>query len=143
MTMKSPPPSSAMINPKVATYQIVSRSRSLTRRWSPTRDELASVAEAISGSAYRLNQLDGKIVVDLPSQTPDQHFEDVGERIVILIPDVGGDCRAVDDLAGVQHEELQQGELLGGKLDLGAGAPHSLRVEVDLQIGDAEGLGKW
>ena len=97
-----------MIRPKVATYQIVSRNRSRTRRWMPSRDEVASIAKAISGAAYRLDQLEGKFIVDLSAQSPHQYLEHIGKWVVVFIPDVRGDCRAVHHLAPVQHEELEQ-----------------------------------
>src|SRR5438105_9721459 len=111
MTTNRPPPSRTMISPKVATYQIVSRSRSRTRRWMPSRDEVASIAKAIPSAAHCLDQLDRKFVIDLPAQAAHQHLEHVREGIVVLVPHVGGDRRAVNHLAVVQHEELQQREL--------------------------------
>src|SRR3982751_2757857 len=131
-----------MMRPNVATYQMVRRSRSLTSRWMPSRDELASVAKAISGSANRLNQLDGIFVVDLASEPAYQHLEHVGERIVVLIPDVRRDRRAVDHLSRVQHEELEQRELLRRQLDLVSRAAHSLGVQIHLEVGDVKGLGQ-
>src|SRR4051812_34420702 len=110
MTMNRPAPSSAMISPKVATYQIVSRRRSRTRRRMPSRDELASVAKAISGAPHRLNQLFGILVVDLATQPSHQHFEDVGERVVVLVPDVRRYRRAIDDLPMMENEEFEQRE---------------------------------
>src|SRR3954468_12675855 len=131
-----------MMSAKVATYQMVRRSRSLTSRWIPSRDELASVAKAISGSANCLNQLDRIFVVDLAAEPSYQHLEHVGERIVVLIPDVRRDRGAIDHLPGVQHEEFEQRELLGRQLDLVSGAAHSLGVKIHLEVGDVKGLGK-
>src|SRR4051812_3037700 len=132
-----------MMRPNVATYQMVRRSRSLTSRWMPSRDELASVAKAISGSANRLNQLDWIFVVDFAAEASYQHLENVGERIVVLIPDVRRDRGAIDHLSRVQHEELEQRELLRRQLDLVSGAAHSLSVQIHLEVGDVKGLGQW
>src|SRR3954469_22289715 len=131
-----------MMRPNVATYQMVRRSRSRTSRWMPSRDELASVAKAISGSANRLNQLDGIFVVDLAAQPSYQHLEHVSKWIVVLIPDVRRDRGAIDHLSGVQHEELEQRELLRRQLDLVSRAAHSLGVQIHHEVGDVKGLGQ-
>ena len=52
-----------------------------------------------------MNQLDVKAVVDLSSEAANENLEDVRERVVILVPHVGGDRRAVDDLPGMTDEE--------------------------------------
>src|SRR2546423_3280233 len=107
MTANSPAPSSTMIRPSVATYQMVSRSRRRMRRWIPSRDEVASVAKAIPGAAHCLDQLDGEVVVDLPAQASHQHFEHVRERIVVLVPYVGRNRCPIDDLPMMKDEELE------------------------------------
>src|SRR5256714_11091777 len=138
MTANSPVPSRKMISANVATYQIVSRSRSRIRRWMPSRDDVASVAKAIPGAAYCLDQLDGEFVVDLPAQAAHQNLEHVGEGIVVFVPHMGGDCSAIHDLPVMQNEELEQRKLLGSQLDRFAGAAHSLCFQVDLEIGDTK-----
>src|SRR5438132_5328311 len=138
MTANKPAPSKTMISPNVATYQIVGRSRRRTRRWRPSRDEVASIAKAIPGSAHSLDQLDGKFVVDLAAQAPHQHLEHVGEWIMILVPHVSRDGCAVNDLAVMEHEELEQRELLGGELDRLPGATNALRLKINLQIRNAQ-----
>src|SRR5205823_12742942 len=138
MTANSPPPSSRMISPNVATYQNVSRSRSRTRRWIPSRDDVASVAKAIPGAAHRLDQLDGKFDVDLPAQATHQHLENICERIVVFVPHMSGNRGAIDDLPMMQHEELEQRKFFCRQLDWLAGAPHALGIQVDLEIGHVE-----
>src|SRR4051812_9726887 len=129
MTANRPAPSRSMISPNVATYQIVRRSRRRTRRWMPgCDDEEASIAKAISGPAYGLDQLVWKIVVDLPPKPSHQHFEHVGERVVVFVPDVRGDGSAVDHLSMVQHEKLEQREFLSRELDRLARPAHAVRV---------------
>src|SRR5882724_5729672 len=140
MTVNSPAPRSTMISANVATYQIVSRSRSRTRRWRPSRDEVASVAKAISGAAHCLDQLDGEFVVDLPAQAAHQHLEHVGEWIVVLVPDVGRDGSPVHDLPVMEHEKLEQREFFGGQLDWLPGAPYALRLQIDLEVRYAKSL---
>src|SRR6266550_7152032 len=143
MTANRPPPSRTMISPNVATYQIVSRSRSRTRRWIPSRDEVASIAKAISGAAHRLDQLGRKFVVDLAAQAAHQHLEHVGEWIVVLVPHVGGDCRAINHLPVMEHEELEQRELFRRQLDGFARTPDSLGFQIHLEIRDPHGLRQW
>src|SRR6185503_396395 len=134
--MNSAAPSRRMISPNVATYQLVRRSRSRTSRWIPMRDELASVAKTVSGSPQCLNQLDRVLVVDLAPQPAYENLEHVRERIVVLVPDVRGDRGAIDDLAFVQHEELEQRELLGCQLDWLSRASYPVCVEVNFQVRD-------
>src|SRR5256885_6291510 len=136
MTTNKPAPNSKMIRPNVATYQIVSRNRSRTSRWISSRDEIASVAKAISGAAHGLNQLDGVLVVDLPAQAAHEHLEHVRERIMIFVPDVRGDCGAVDDLPRMKDKKLEERKFFRGELDWLAGTPHPLRFEIDLEIGN-------
>src|SRR5689334_4526259 len=108
MTRNSPAPNNRMIVPKVARYQIVRRIRRRMSRSRPPRDEVASIAKAISGAAHRLDQLVGKLIVDLSAQAPHQHLEHVGEGIVVLIPDMRSDRGSVDHLSMVQHKKLEQ-----------------------------------
>src|ERR1700686_3198537 len=117
MTRNKPEPSSRMMSPNVATYQIVRRNRRRMSRWIPSRDEVASIAKTISGAAHRLDQLDREVVVDLSAQPPHQHLEHVREGIVVLVPDVRGDCRPIDHLPVMRHEKLEQRELFRCQLD--------------------------
>src|SRR2546423_3730330 len=127
-----------MISPKVATYQNVRRRRRRTRRWMPPREESASVTKPVSGACHCLDELGWIVVVDLSPQSPNQHFQHVGEGVVVLIPNVGGDRRAIHYLSLVQDEKLQQREFLGSQLDGLAGTPHPLRIQIDLEVGNAE-----
>src|ERR1700693_5737644 len=95
ITTKRPAPRSRMISPKVATYQNVRRRRRRTRRCMPPRDESASVTKPVSGASPCRNELRWILVVDLAAQAPHQHLEHVRERVVVFIPDVGGDRRAI------------------------------------------------
>src|SRR6185437_3568863 len=103
MTTNTPPPRRTRIAPKVARYHAV---RPRRRRASGARAMVGSLGEAIAGAAQRLDQLRLEVVVDLATQPPNEHLEHVRERIVVVVTDVGGDRRAVDDLAAMQHEEL-------------------------------------
>src|SRR3954468_20177193 len=127
-TQKSPAPRSRMMRPNVATYQIVRRSRRRTRRSRPTRDVFPSVTKTVSGASDRLDQFRWIVVVDLPPQPANQHFEDIRERIVVLVPHVRGDRGSVDNLTVVQHEELEQCEFLRRQLNGSSGASYSVPI---------------
>ena len=62
---------------------------------------------------------------------------------MILVPHVGSNRRAIYDLAMVEHEELQQRKLFGRQLDRFAGATNAVRLEVHLQIRNAQRLRQW
>lgn len=109
----------------------------------PAREECTSVTKAVSGASHRLNQLGWVIVVDLPPQAPHQHLEHVREWVVVLIPHMGGNRRAIDDLTWVQDKKLEQREFLGSELYGFAGAPHPVRLQIDFEIGNAQGFREW
>src|SRR3954468_7029362 len=139
-TQKSPAPSSRMMRPNVATYQIVRRSRRRTRRSSPSREVFPSVTKTVSGASDRLNQFRWVIVVDLPPQSANQNLEDVGEGVVVLVPHVRGDRGSVDNLPVMQNEELEQREFFRRQLNGSPGATYSVTIEIYLQVGDLHRL---
>ena len=69
-----------------------------------------SCAEPVTGPAQCVNQLDVEPVVDLSAETPDEHLEHVGERIVVVVPHVRGDRRPIDDASAVTHQTLEERE---------------------------------
>src|SRR6202165_5985723 len=109
----------------------------------PPREESASVTKPVSGASHCLNELRWKFIVDLSPQSSHQNLEHVRERVVVLIPDVSGDCRAIDDLSLVQDKKLEQRKLLCCELYGFAGATHPLRLQIDFQVGNAQRLGEW
>jgi hypothetical protein len=130
------------MRPKVATYHIVRRSLSLTRRCSPPRDELPSVAKPVSGAPHGLDQLDWIIVVDLPSQPAHKHLEHIRKWIVVLVPDVRGYRCPVYDLSPVENKKFEQRKFLRRQFDRPAVAAHSLAIEVYFEVSDAHRLGE-
>src|SRR4051812_41944979 len=133
-TQKSPPPRSRMMRPNVATYQNVRRSRRRTRRSRPTREVFPSVTKTVSGASDRLDQFRWVVVVDLPPQPANKHLENIREGIVVLVPHVRGDRGSIDDLAVVQHKELEQREFLRCELNGSACAPYSVPIEIHFKI---------
>src|SRR2546423_3353951 len=121
MTTKRPAPSRTRIAPNVARYQAVRPSRSRARGCSVIR---GSVAEPVAGATQGVDQLRLERVVDFPAQSPNEYLEHVRERIVIVIPHVCGDRRPVHDLAAMQHEELEERELLGRQFHRLSRTPH-------------------
>jgi hypothetical protein len=55
----------------------------------------------ITRASDRVDELRLEPVIDLAAQPAHQHIEDVGERVVIVVPDVSRDRGAIDDLPGV------------------------------------------
>src|SRR6185312_4824769 len=96
---------------KVATYQSVSRNRMRASGAIMRR----SLAKAITRAAHGVDQSHRVVVIDLAPQPPHEHFEHVGERIMIVVPDVRGDGGAIHYLAGVAHEAFEQREFLAGE----------------------------
>src|SRR6266566_2050155 len=126
----SPPPKSARMDRKTPTYHAVSRSR---RRASECISA-GSRPEAIARAARRPDQLRLEAVVDLAPQPPDQHLEQVGKRIMVVVPYVSGDGAAIEHPSLVQHEQLQQGELLRAERDRPATTLHLAAAEIDLEV---------
>src|SRR2546422_9292027 len=117
----SPIPSSPRMSVKTPAYHSVSRSRSRASgvMRAPSR------AEPVAGAAQRRDQLRLEAVVDLAAQAADQHLEHVGERVVVVVPHVRGNGGAVEHAALVEHEQLEQGELLSAQRDRPTAAPRS------------------
>jgi len=65
-----------------------------------------------------------------------EYLEHVGERVVVVVPDVRSDRRAIDDLTPMQHEKFEQREFLGGELDVQAAASDAPRREIHLEVRD-------
>src|SRR5712691_11479521 len=129
----SPPPRSASIRVKTPAYQSVRSSRSR----ASCLMRATSRAEPVARAAQGRDQLGLKAVVDLAAQSPHEHLEDVDERIVVVVPHVRRDRGAVEQASLVQHEQLEQGELLRGEGDRPAAAAHLASGGVHLEVRDA------
>src|SRR5712692_101066 len=128
----SPPPRSASIRVKTPAYQSVRSSRS---RASCLMGG-ASRAEPVARAAQGRDQLGLEAVVDLPPQSRYEHLQHVHERIVVVVPHVRRDRGAVEQPSLVQHEQLEQGELLRGEGDLPAAAAYLAGGDVHLEVRD-------
>ncbi len=81
-----------------------------------------------------MNQLRLVRVVDFPAEPPDEDLEHIGERVVILVPHVRGDARAIDDLVAILDKNREERELLGSELDFLAVASNVMAAEIDAQV---------
>src|SRR5689334_11426944 len=104
ITANRPPPNRTRMRPNVAAYQMVRRKR---MRVSGCIGR-CSLAEPISRAAHRVDQPRREAVVDLAAQPPDEYLEHVGERVVVVVPHVRGDGRAIHHLALVLQEKFEQ-----------------------------------
>src|SRR4029077_2856188 len=129
----NPTPSTASTSTSTPAYQAVSCNRS--RASGSIRNR--SRPEAVPGAALRRDQLGLEAVVDLAAQPPDQHLEDVGERVVVVVPHVRGDRGTVEHLSRVRDEQLEQRELFGAERYGAPPATHLACGHVDFQIGYA------
>src|SRR3989442_6130663 len=120
MVRNRPPPRSARTSVKTPAYHAVSCRR---RRASGCISE-PSRAEAVARAAQRRDELRLEAIVDLAAQSRHEDLEDVDERIVVVVPHVRRDRGAVEQASLVQHEQLEQGELLRGEGDLAAAAAY-------------------
>src|SRR5690349_24101865 len=111
------------------TYQPVNRHRT---RVSGSL-ALISGTEPVTGAAQGGDQLRLEAVVDLSPQTPHEHLQQVGEGVVIVVPHVRGDRGAVQHLARVAYEQLEQRELLGAQAQRPPRAAHLPCDEGDLE----------
>ncbi len=118
----------------VAAYQTVSRVRTRFTLLSLEATDPGLYAKPITRSSQGLKELRLEVVIDLPAQSPHEHFEHVGERIVVIVPHMRSDRSAIDDMPCVKCETFQKTEFLGGKLDFTSGAFDLLRADVDLEV---------
>ena len=85
-------------------------------RPQPQADALL-LAEDIADPPQRVDQRPVEAPVHLVPQPVDVDVDDVGQAVELEVPDVLQDHRPADDLAGVPHQVVEQGELLGRQVD--------------------------
>src|SRR6185437_1621084 len=133
ITANNPPPNNTRMSPNVAAYQAVRPSR---MRVSGCIDR-SGLPEPVARAAHRVDEARREALVDLAPQPPDEYFEHVGERIVVVVPHVRRNRRAIDDFSLVLQKELEQRVLLAGEHDLRSGAPDAVGAEIHLEVLDA------
>src|SRR5687767_6511222 len=97
--------------------------------------------EDIAHASNGLDQLLLVRIIDLRSQPPHVHVDDVGLAVEIHVPHLLGDQRARQDFAGVSRQQTQQREFLGCQIQSLAGAMRFVLAEVDHQIADYQLIG--
>lgn len=99
------------------------------------------IADAIAGATNRLDELStAGIALQLAAEVIDVDVHDVGCGLAFELPDIGKQLGAGDAFSAVEHEVLEQGELLGGKADLATGAMDLVADAVELNFTTAEDL---
>src|SRR3954463_7560664 len=95
----------------------------------------------VADPAHRLNQLLRVLVVDLAAQVADVDVDDIGEPVVVHIPDMLDDHRAAERTAAIAHHVLENSELLGSKV-YGLGRADDFAADaIEGEIADLETLG--
>src|SRR6185295_5204733 len=107
------------------------------RRRSETNSvgALAAIGgEAVSHASHRLDRPPAVGNVDLAPEVTDVDLDDVGVAVVGRIPDVLEDLGLRRDLADFPHEELEQGELPGGQVELVVSPPGQMRGGIEPEV---------
>src|SRR5690606_33956258 len=101
---------------------------------SSTEPLLKHVAHA----AYRMDQLVGKVVVDLQAQAADRDFDAVGIAVEVHVPHLRGNQRLGQYFALAAQQQFQQGKLLGREVDALAVAFYPAADQVHAQVGQLQ-----
>src|SRR3954468_19664196 len=100
-------------------------------------------AEDIADASQRVDELGRKIAIDFRSQSADEHVDDIGLRVEVIVPDVLQDHGLREHAARVPHQVFEQNELLALKLDLATAAPDTSRDQIEGEIADRERQGRF
>src|SRR4029077_6375584 len=112
------------VTARATVYHTVSRRRMV----------VISCLHHVPDATHRVYQLLGLPRIDLLAQPIDHHVHDVGAGIKVVIPGILSDRRTGHDLAGVPHEVLEDGVLLGGELDPLARPADLARGHIELEV---------
>src|SRR5271165_1918227 len=82
---------------------------------------LVGDVQHVADAAHGLDHFFGPLVVDFAAQVADVDVDDIGEAVVIHIPDVLDDHSAAEGAAAVAHQVFEDAEFLGSELDILAG----------------------
>ncbi len=88
-----------------------------------------------------MDHFDRPLVVDLAAQVPYVDIDDVGEPIVVHVPDVLDDHGAAEWAAAIAHQIFEDAELLGGQLDVFVRARHLAPDAIEQQFAHLQALG--
>src|ERR1035438_8345450 len=87
------------------------------RRGGGFFDRLLGSLKQVAEAAHGLDELLRVAVVDLAAQVADVDVDDVGEAVVIHIPDVLDDHGAAEGAALVAHHVFEDAKFLRGEVD--------------------------
>src|SRR5262245_58426370 len=73
--------------------------------------------DEVADTANRLDQLQWKAIVDLTAQVPDVDVDNIGQAIVVHVPDVFDDHGAAERTSAISHQIFEDSKLLGRELD--------------------------
>src|SRR5581483_7641474 len=91
-------------------------------------------SEAVAHAPHRLDRPPVVGDVDLAAEVTHVDLDDVGVAVVGRIPDVFEDLGLRRDLAHLAHQELEEGELPGGEVELVVAPPGQVRGRVELEV---------
>src|SRR5262245_8362400 len=101
---------------------------------------LSRSPEAIAVAAHRFQQRLAAWRVDLAAEPGDIEVHDVGERGFAVAPNLSEDAGAREHAARRAHQQLEDGELLGGELDLLAAALDLEQIAIQHKIGNLQDI---
>ena len=88
----------------------------------------------VADAAHGVDHLDRKLVVDFAAQVADVNVHDVGEPVVIHVPNVLDDHGAAERAAAIAHQVFEDAEFLGRQLDVFVGARHFAADAIERQV---------
>src|SRR6266850_1968310 len=119
--------------PSTPTYHKVSRQRTeLNTRIGLTRRHHVSLP------AYGTEQLAGMAIIDFAAKPLNVDFDQVGEDVEVLVPDMLSNGGPAHHLIAVPRQIFKQRIFLAGELHIAAGTPHPARMGIKGQVSDAD-----
>src|SRR5579863_9175857 len=97
------------------------------------RSSFVGQSQQVTGAAASVEQRRVLWAVNFAAKAIYVNFDEVGERIKLLVPNVLGDFRAADDAANAAHEKFEQRVFLVGERDVTASAASGLSGGVQRQ----------
>src|ERR1017187_8272787 len=85
----------------------------------------------VADAAHGLDELLRKAVVDLAAKVADVNVHDVGQSVVIHVPDVLHDHGAAQRAALVPHHVFENAEFLGGQVNGLGGSDHFAAAAIE------------
>src|SRR5512132_2525975 len=128
----------AMASPATTAAATVVRTRTVPSRARPRGRSAAIGHQPVAAAADRLDGGPPERPVELVAQVAHVDLDDVGVALELVVPDVLDDLPLGHGLAPAAEQELQQGELAGGQLDLGLAPPGPLGRRVQAQVAGLE-----